>query len=76
MPCSIRLSTEETAIFYRNWHFGGKRTYFAPAIYHQCCSLAQHAAKPAVVLVFIVINTAKTQGIFAWPTTKNLIKPA
>jgi len=72
MPCSIRLSTEETMIFYRSWLLGGVGGLVLPRLFlHRCYRLAQHAAKPAAVLVFMVINTPKTQGIFAWPITKN-----
>ena len=75
MPCSIRLSTEEIAIFYLNCTFGQGALTLSRSFTSQCYRLAQHAAKPATVLVFMVINTPKAQGIFAWPTTKNRIRP-
>jgi len=62
MPCSICLSTEETSIFAGIGALRNSGVILPYPFIYKGWRLAQHAAKPARVLVFMVINAPKLRG--------------
>jgi hypothetical protein len=76
MPCSIRLSTKETAIFLWIWCLGRTPTYFVPVDYPLIPDASATCRNSCQRVSIRGYKYAKTQGIFAWPIMMIPIKPA
>lgn len=64
MPCSIRLSTEETMIFYWSWHVGGVGVYFAPPVSPSLSQLGATCRKTCGRVSIHGYKYAKNSGDF------------